>query len=150
MNRVPFAPGVFTWPAEEPELIGGRCGACAAVTFPVQASCPRCGTPEMAEHKLPRRGTLWTWTTQGFLPKEPYAGGETAETFRPYGVGVVELGDEVRVEGRLTESDPDRLEFGMEMEVVVVPFRVDPDPDGGDDTEVMVFAFAPVAAGEGS
>jgi uncharacterized OB-fold protein len=101
----------------------------------------------MTEHRLPRRGRLWTWTTQGFLPKEPYAGGETPETFRPYGVGVVELGDEVRVEGRLTEADPERLEIGMEMEVVVVPFRNEEGVDGEDDREVMVFAFAPVASG---
>ena len=33
----------------------------------------------MARHLLPRRGTLVTWTTQEFLPKEPYAGGETEE-----------------------------------------------------------------------
>ncbi len=58
----------------------------AIVTFPAQASCPRCASTEMAEHLLPRRGTLWAWTTQEFLPG-PYAGGETSETFRPYGVG---------------------------------------------------------------
>ena len=144
VTQVPFAPGLFTWPAERPELIGGRCGDCATVVFPNQSSCPKCGSVEMADHRLPRTGTLWTWTTQEFLPKEPYAGGETLETFRGFGVGVVQLGDEVRVEGRLTVNDPDEIEFGMEMEVVVVPFRTDPDPDGGDDTEVMVFAFAPV------
>ena len=95
----------------------------------------------MAQHLLPRRGTLWTWTTQEFLPKEPYAGGETVETFRPYGVGMVQLGDEVRVEGRLTESDPSKLEIGMEVELAVVPFRTEPD-----GTDVMVYAFTP--AGE--
>ena len=28
MARVPIAEGVFTWPSDEPQLIGGRCGAC--------------------------------------------------------------------------------------------------------------------------
>jgi uncharacterized OB-fold protein len=93
----------------------------------------------MVEHLLPTRGTLWTFTTQGFLPKEPYAGGETAETFTPYGVGLVQLGDEIRVEGRLTESDPAKLEIGMEVQLVVIPFREDPD-----GTRVMTFAFEPV------
>jgi uncharacterized OB-fold protein len=142
MAQVPFAPDVFTWPSEEPRLIGARCPDCAAITFPFQSSCPRCGQPEMEQHLLPRRGTLWTWTTQEFLPKEPYAGGETMETFRPYGVGLVQLGDEVRVEGRLTESDPARLRIGMDVELAVVPFRTE-----ADGTDVMVFAFAP--AGEG-
>lgn len=140
-QRIPFAPGVFTWPADEPQLVGAKCPACAAVTFPKQGSCPRCGTPEMAEHLLPRRGTLWTFTTQEFLPKEPYASGETPETFRPYGVGLVQLGDEVRVEARLTEADATKLRIGMEMELVVVPFRTD-----DDGTEVMVHAFAPIEA----
>ena len=142
-TQVPFAPDVFTWPDDEPTLLGGKCTSCSAVTFPWQPSCSRCGTPDMARHELPRRGTLWTWTTQEFLPKEPYASGETDETFRPYGVGMVQLGDEVRVEGRLTTADPDVLRIGMEVELVIVPFRQDPD-----GSEVVVFAFSPV--GEGS
>jgi uncharacterized OB-fold protein len=92
----------------------------------------------MERRLLPRRGTLWTFTTQEFLPKEPYAGGETAETFRPYGVGIVELGDEVRVEARLTEADPAVLKIGMDMELVVVPFRAD-----ADGTEIVTYAFRP-------
>jgi uncharacterized OB-fold protein len=57
----------------------------------------------------------------------------------PYGVGYVELPGEVKVETRLTEADPDRLQQGMEMELVVVPFRTD---DKGD--EIVTFAFRPV------
>lgn len=139
MTQVAFAPDVFTWPADEPRLIGGRCSACEAVTFPTATSCARCGSLEVEAHPLPRRGTLWTFTTQGFLPKEPYAGGETRESFTPYGVGLVQLGDEVRVECRLTESDPEKLRIGMEVELEIVPFRVDPD-----GTEVMTFAFTAV------
>lgn len=141
MATVPLPEGVFTWPSDEPQLIGGRCGACEAVTFPLATSCARCGSTEVAEHLLPRRGTLHTWTTQEFLPKEPYAGDETPETFRPYGIGLVQLGDEVRVEARLTEGDATKLDFDMEVELVVVPFRED-----GDDT-VVTFAFQPVGGG---
>jgi uncharacterized protein len=138
MATVPHPEGVFTWPADDPQLIGGRCSSCAAVTFPLTGSCARCGSTEVAEHLLPRRGTLFTWTTQDFLPKEPYASGETMETFRPYGVGLVQLGDEVKVESRLTVADPAELDFDMEVELVVVPFRED-----GEDT-VVTFAFQPV------
>ena len=139
MSSVAFAEDVFTWPSDEPQLIGAHCPDCEAVTFPLQSSCPGCGSVDVERHLLPRRGTLWTFTVQGFLPKEPYAGGESDETFQPFGVGLVQLGDEVRVEGRLTEADPDRLEIGMEVELVVVPFRTDED-----GTDVMTFAFAPV------
>jgi uncharacterized OB-fold protein len=137
-GSVAFAEGVFTWPSDDPRLIGGRCTQCGAITFPVQSGCPRCGSTEIQHHELPARGTLWTFTTQEFLPKEPYAGGETPETFRPYGVGMVELGDDVRVEARLTEADPEVLRIGMEVELAIVPFRVDEDGN-----EVMTYAFRP-------
>ena len=139
MSQVAFAPDVFTWPSDEPRLIGGKCAACGAITFPNKPSCPRCGRPEMATHLLPPRGTLVAWTTQEFLPKEPYASGETDETFKPYGVGLVQLGDEVRVEARLTECDPAKLRFGMDVQLAIVPFRIEPD-----GTEVLVHAFEPV------
>lgn len=142
MTQTAFAEGVFTWPSEEPQLIGGRCTACAAIAFPRPVSCPRCGTLDPAEHLLARRGTLWTFTTQGFLPKEPYATGETAETFRPYGVGLVELDGEVRVESRLTVADPSKLRIGMEVELAIVPWRTD-----DDGTEIVTYAFSPVGAG---
>jgi uncharacterized OB-fold protein len=131
---------VFTWPDEQPQLIGTRCDDCGATTFPAQSRCPRCGHAAMSELKLPREGTLVAWTTQEFPPVVPYAGDETGEQFEPFGVGLVQLGDVVRVESRLTEHDPAKLRFGMDVELRVVPFYVD---DAGD--EIMTFAFAPTS-----
>ena len=138
MARVPVAEGVFRGPDDEPRLIGSRCGACWIVTFPTQGSCPRCASTQMAEHLLPRRGRLWAWTTQEFPPPSPPYAGPTGEAFVPYGVGYVELAGEVKVESRLTQASG--LEIGMDMELVLVPFRVD---DAGN--EVVTFAFRPVA-----
>src|SRR5262245_25444772 len=135
-----LAPDVSTWPDENPQLVGSRCGECGATTFPRQVHCPRCGKAAMADLLLPRRGTLVAWTTQGFPPKLPYAGTDTADTFTPFGVGLVQLDDVVRVEARLTENDPGRLRSGMDVELAIVPFYVD-----DDGTEVMTFAFAPVS-----
>ena len=136
MSRVPVAEGVFTWTASEPQLIGSRCAACEIVTFPAQDSCPRCASTEMAEHLLSRRGRLWAWTTQEFPPPSPPYSGPTGDAFVPYGVGYVELADEVKVETRLTETEG--LRIGMEMELVLVPFRTD-----ADGNEVVTFAFRP-------
>ena len=93
----------------------------------------------MSELLLPRRGTLVAWTTQGFVPKQPYAGNETAATFTPFTFGLVQLGDVVRVEARLTESDPAELRPGMELELTFVPFYVDED-----GTEIVTWAFEPI------
>ena len=138
MARVPVAVGIFTWPDAEPRLIGSRCAACAIVTFPAQGSCPRCASTAMAEHLLARRGRLWAWTTQEFPPPSPPYAGPTGAAFVPFGVGYVELANEVRVEARLTQTDG--LRSGIEMELVLVPFRSD-----ADGNEVVTFAFRPVA-----
>ena len=138
MTRLPVAEGIFTWPAEEPQLIGSRCTACGIVTFPAQGSCPRCPSIDMAEHLLGRRGRLWAWTTQHFPPPPPFAG-PTGKDFVPFGIGYIELDGEIKVESRLTVSDPDSLTTGMEMELTVVPFRTD-----DDGNEVVTFAFRPV------
>lgn len=139
--QMALAPDISTWPDNEPRLIGSRCALCGATTFPAQSRCPRCSAAEMAELLLPRRGTLIAWTTQGFPPGPPYRG-PTGDLFEPFGVGLVQLGfgDDavIRVEGRLTESDPARLEFGMEVELVMVPFT---EVDGN---EIVTFAFQPV------
>jgi uncharacterized OB-fold protein len=95
---------------------------------------------DMQTTPFARRGTLWTFTTQEFVPKSPpYAPQETEETFRPFAVGYVEFAGQARVEGRIDTDDLDSLAIGMEMEVVVVPFM-----DDDDGNEVMTYAFRPV------
>ncbi len=138
MTQVPVAEGIFTWPADAPQLIGTQCSECGIVTFPSQQSCPRCASEAMGEKLLARRGRLWAWTTQEFPPPSPPYAGPTGKDFVPFGVGFVELPGEVKVESRLTTADPAELESGMEMELVIVPFGTD---EGGN--EVMTFAFAP-------
>jgi uncharacterized OB-fold protein len=91
----------------------------------------------MAEHLLSRQGRLWAWTTQEFPPPSPPYAGPTGDAFVPYGVGYVELGGEVKVETRLTEMEG--LKIGMEMELVLIPFRTD-----AEGNEVVTFAFRPV------
>ena len=133
-----LAPDISTWPDENPQLIGSNCGSCGATTFPRQDHCPKCSGPDMSDSLLPRRGTVIAWTTQGFPPGAPYAG-PTGKDFVPFGVGLVQLGDVIRVEGRLTENDPEKLKFGQEVELTMIPFATD-----ADGNEVVTFAFQPV------
>jgi uncharacterized OB-fold protein len=134
----PIADGLFTWPAAEPRLIGSRCADCGRATFPAQSSCPACCSTAVHREELPPTGTLWSWTIQRFMPKTPYRSGETPESFRPFGVGYVELPGAVCVEGRLTENEPAKLAIGMPMEVVFAPWRTEPD-----GTTIINFAFRP-------
>jgi uncharacterized OB-fold protein len=139
MAQLPIADHVFTGTADAPQLIGTRCQVCAMVTFPSQESCPRCASTDMAEHLLARRGSLWAWTTQEFPPPSPPYTGATGADFVPFAVGYVDVGD-VKVETRLTGADVETLRSGMEMELVLVPFRTD-----AEGNEVVTFAFQPVA-----
>jgi uncharacterized protein len=137
-----LAPEISTWPEADPQLVGSRCAGCDATTFPTQQRCPKCSGADMSDLLLPRRGTLVAWTTQGFPPGPPYKG-VTGKDFVPFGVGLVQLGLQkdavIRVEGRLTENDPAKLRFGMEVELTMVPFTTD-----GEGGEVVTFAFQPV------
>lgn len=134
-------PKLFIWPAANPRLMGSRCNNCGTTSFPAQESCPRCCSEDVETCELGTRGKLWSFTIQGFLPKSPpYAGEETMETFKPYGVGYVEMPGQVRVVGRLKASSPEELAIGMDMELVFEPFRTD-----DDGTEIISYAFRPVA-----
>ena len=138
-KQIPIAEGLFTWPADKPALLASRCKQCGIAAFPVAESCMACSGQEVTVEELPSRGTLWTWTIQRFMPKTPYHSNETAETFQPYGVGYLELPGGVRVEGRLTENDPDKIHIGMAMDVVFDTWRTE---ENGD--EIISFFFKPV------
>lgn len=108
-----------------PRLVGGRCVACEHHGFPFREICTYCGAAGVERVHLSRCGTLWGWTAVASAP--PGYQGPV-----PYGFGVVELPEGVRVIGRLTEPDPERLAFGQPMATVI------DEIDG-----FAVYAFAP-------
>ena len=130
---VPVRDGLFS-ATEPPRLLGSRCRACGSHLFPRADTCAYCASADTAPVELSGRGTLWAWTAVTTAP--PGYGGEV-----PYGLGVVELPEGVRVVTRLTESDPGRLVTGQPVELVVVPLH-----DGEDGRPVVSFAFAPAEA----
>jgi uncharacterized OB-fold protein len=143
-KQIPIQEGLFTWPSERPRLIGSKCNQCGEVAFPAQTSCSACCLQDCRNIELSTTGKLWSWTIQGFPPKSPpYARQETPQSFVPYGVGYVELPEKVIVETRLTRNNPDNLEIGMAMQLVIE--KLMEDAQGND---IMCFAFKPVEKGE--
>jgi uncharacterized OB-fold protein len=138
-------PLLFDWPAHEPALKASRCQECQALTFPAGTSCRHCGAISVTPEQLPRRGRLWAWTIQRFMPKAPYRTIEAAATFTPYGLGYIELPGALCIESRLTENDPLKLHIGREMELIIYPQWLE-----DDGTAVMNFAFRPVPTPSGS
>jgi uncharacterized protein len=127
---VPVREGLFT-DSDPPRLLGSRCEVCGRHQFPRHDTCPYCGSDGARPVELSGTGRLWSWTTVTTAPPG-YRGAV------PYGFGVVELPEGLRVVTRLTETDPSRLAAGLPMETVVVTVRVD-----DDDHEIVTYAFAP-------
>jgi uncharacterized OB-fold protein len=75
-------------------------------------------------------GRLWAWTSVTSAP--PGYDGPV-----PYGFGVVELGECLRVVTRLTEPDPSRMHAGQAMRLVL------DDVGEGEGGALLSWAFAP-------
>jgi uncharacterized OB-fold protein len=144
MSLKPIAENLFREADDGVRLVGGRCSACDAVMFPKRSTCNRCNDGEIREELLPRRGTVWTWTTQSFLPKSPYIGNETDSDFSGYVVGYVDLPGACRVETRIdvaADRAGELAPIGTEVESVAIEFPVQPDGE-----LFHTYAFRPVDA----
>jgi len=127
MEQIPVHDGLF----RDGRLLGARCPDCGKWHFPADADCPYCSGERCETLPLSDDATLWLFT--GVRNRPPGYGGEV-----PFGFGVVELPEGLRIIARLTEADPARLRFGQAMRLVIVPLQVD---DQG--REVTTYAYAP-------
>lgn len=123
--RRPISYDLWTDEAE-PRLIGGRRDD-GEIIFPFPSGD---AAQAMERVALSRSGLLWSWTLQGFEPKEPYCG---PKPFTPYMVGYVELPGEVIVESRLVGLTPQQARIGMAMRLAIIPF----------DDQRTTYAFRP-------
>jgi hypothetical protein len=140
-TRVPAVDNWFTMDEAEPQLMGAR-GAETGSYFWPTALAVSANPSKPGEAREPallsRRGRLWSWTTNHYAPPEPYV---APDPFVPYTVCAVELDvEQMVVLGQLaTAADPELLEVGMTMELVLGPLYED------DDHEYVVWQWAPTA-----
>lgn len=130
MASVAIQPGLFT-EAPNPRLLAGHCGDCGERHFPAADFCPYCGAAEISTAKVGGTGTLYLHTVVNAAPPG-YVGPV------PYGFGLVDLPEGLRVVSRLTADDLHALASGMAMRLKVdTLFR---DDDGND---VVSWAYEP-------
>jgi uncharacterized OB-fold protein len=133
-SAVPVTAGLFELEADgRGRLLGGACGACGRLHFPATADCPYCSAEGCTTRALSGQGTLCLFTT--VINRPPGYSGAV-----PFGFGVVELPEGLRIIARLTETDPERLAFGIPLRLTFVPLHVDEE-----GRQVMTYAFAPQA-----
>jgi uncharacterized OB-fold protein len=135
--------GWFTLDAAAPHLLGTRCRSCGTVCFPKESAfCrnPACAGTEFEEVPLSRRGRLWSFTDNRYPPPPPYV---AADPFEPYAIAAVELEREkLVVLGQVVRGvGTDRLEAGMEMELVLETLFEDAERD------VVTWKWRPCHAG---
>lgn len=123
----------------QPHLMGGRLPS-GEIVFPMPQGD---AAKDVEPHKLSRHGRLWSWTSQGFLPKEPYEGpgsgpDQGPPDFVPFLLGYIELPGEVIVESYIVDAKLEDLHLDMPMEFCVVPFNDTHD----------TFAFRPIASAQ--
>jgi len=127
----PIDPELWSHEAK-PHLMGGRLPS-GEIVFPMPQGD---AAADVEPYKLARQGTLWSWTTQGFLPKTPYEGPGSNEgpngepsppDFVPFLLGYVELPGEVIVESYIVDAKLEDLSLGMPVEFTIVPFNATHD-----------------------
>lgn len=98
------------WRNEVPRyrLLGEECTACGNKYFPARPVCS-CGSTEFKDYKLVETGEVVTWTV---IKNAPIG----FEKYTPYMVGLIELGDGVRIMSQIVDVAPEEVTARMKVE----------------------------------
>jgi uncharacterized OB-fold protein len=98
----------------ERKILGYKCKSCGIVHYPYRMLCKKCGHEQFEAVPLPTSGKLVTFTHLYTLPGDFEVVNLT--------LGIVDLGDGVRVTGQLEIPSP---EIGMKVRGTVKKVRAD-------------------------
>ena len=115
-GKVNFSPFTkvtdFAQHLKDGRIMGSRCKACGAVSFPPRADCGECMSGDFEFTEYSGKGTLHTWTR---IDAAPTGFDELA----PYTIGVVDLDEGGRLLAWFGETvSDDAIQIGMELQVV--------------------------------
>jgi uncharacterized OB-fold protein len=130
-----IADNLFRIEGDRAVLLGSRRRSTGVVKFPAERPELFDGTDDIEPIELRTEGSLFTFTTQEFPPPLPYRGKRSAEEFRPYVVGFVELADNVLVESLIVDAPVDDLRIGQRLVSTTTTMEFD------DGRSVVTFAF---------
>ncbi|HKZ53483.1 MAG TPA: Zn-ribbon domain-containing OB-fold protein [Candidatus Acidoferrales bacterium] len=99
-------------------LQASRCASCRATHFPPRSRCHLCGSEEQEEMRLSGRGRVLS-LTRVYQPARGFRDAAGAVT------ALIELKEGLRIIAQLTDVDPETVEPGLEVEMVVRRLRAD-------------------------
>jgi uncharacterized OB-fold protein len=133
--------GLFRVDGDHAVLFASRRRSSGVVKFPAERPELFDGDPETQADieaiELSTEGTLYTYTTQEFPPPLPYKGNRSADVFKPYVVGFVELAEGVLVETLIVGAAPSELHIGQPLVSTVTGLET------ADGQTLQTFAFRP-------
>ena len=103
----------------EGKIMATRCKKCGVKYYPPQVDCPSCLESDVEWFECPTEGELFSFTQIMVLP-EHFAMPAPAIPFgkallTPSPVGLLDMGDGVRIMGWVPETSPDDLRVGERM-----------------------------------
>ncbi|NDJ87974.1 MULTISPECIES: Zn-ribbon domain-containing OB-fold protein [Mycolicibacter] len=137
--------GLFRVEGDRAVLFGSRRRSTGVVKFPAERAELFDGAPDIQADiepiELSTEGTLYTYTTQEFVPPLPYKGNRSPEAFQPYAVGFVELAEGVLVETLIVDVDPADLRIGQPLVSTTTTLQT------ADGQTLLTFGFRPAEQG---
>lgn len=98
---------------DDVRLLGSKCGGCNEVSIGTNVVCLNCGGNKINSIEFSPTGELWTFTIIRHKPPGEYLG---PESFEPFGLGLVELPEGLRIMAPL-EGDVDSFQIGDQLEI---------------------------------
>ncbi len=133
--------GLFRVDGKRAVLLGSRRASTGVVKFPAERPELFDANPDIQADieplELSTEGTLYTFTTQEFVPPLPYKGSRDPKTFRPYIVGFIELEEGLLVESLIIDAAAADLQIGQRMVSTTTMLET----EAGES--LLTFAFRP-------
>ena len=107
----PTAPRIWQLAKRRYRLIGVECQKCKKRYIGPRKICPNCGSRNLKDVLLSRRGKIYSYTVVRVPPRG-------RENYGPYIIAIIELEDGCRLTAEIVDCSPDDVEIGKEVELV--------------------------------
>lgn len=107
-EQAPFTIEQFYKHINQGKLLGGKCRKCGKIHLPPRPLCGNCFSKDFEWTEIPTKGKLLTYTVIHIAPTQ-------FQSMAPYAMGIVQLGDELRIPGMIRGAPLEQIRIGMDL-----------------------------------